>query len=331
MRMFVLLLVVMVTGCGTAARSSYDVEIVNESGGDVTGVELSYDDGSWRFSFGASADKVSAVFAENTYPLPPTATIAWVDKDGERHSRRITIRDVAPKNFATDGITLIIFLRPNQEVLVGFRIRRGQDEQITIPGESAKKTESRDLVNKLIDACRAGDQRGIETLLDHGADINAHVVGGTLTPLAAAVDVGNSDTVQLLLNRGANPKHELIVAVYGENIPLVEMLVKHGADPNHAEASNYSPLIAAVDRRNVEMTQCLIRLGADVNKPIYNNITALYVAAQRGNKEIVSLLIEHGAKVNVTMANDGPSVLDAARGRNDLQIIELLQKAGAKE
>uniref|UniRef100_A0A1X7T4P7 Uncharacterized protein n=1 Tax=Amphimedon queenslandica TaxID=400682 RepID=A0A1X7T4P7_AMPQE len=63
------------------------------------------------------------------------------------------------------------------------------------------------------------------------------------TALIEAARGGNSDVVELLLKKGADPSHSnyrgdtaLIEAARGGNCDVVELLLKKGADPSH---SNY--------------------------------------------------------------------------------------------
>ncbi len=57
----------------------------------------------------------------------------------------------------------------------------------------------------LLHAIHKHQNASVEALLDGGADIN-RLSGDGITPLMMAAGYGYSDTVQLLLRRGANPK-----------------------------------------------------------------------------------------------------------------------------
>ncbi|MGA2093146.1 MAG: ankyrin repeat domain-containing protein [Sedimentisphaerales bacterium] len=58
--------------------------------------------------------------------------------------------------------------------------------------------------------------------------------------------------------------------------------------------------------------------------------TALLWAARAGHTEVVNLLLEKGAEVNVK-DNNGKTALGMAKLRSYADIVQLLEKAGAKE
>ena len=91
----------------------------------------------------------------------------------------------------------------------------------------------------------AGAQRGqlelVKLLLDHKADPNMRVTGdltvimGASTPLQAAVTSRKVQMVQMLLERGANPRDDFYAfqAVLGlRNTEMAELFLRHGANAN---------------------------------------------------------------------------------------------------
>ena len=59
-------------------------------------------------------------------------------------------------------------------------------------------------------------------------------------------------------------------------------------------------------------------------------LTPLIIAAKNGNAEIVRLLLEKGADVNVK-TDSGKTALIHAKNEGHTDIVEMLEKAGAKE
>jgi ankyrin repeat protein len=84
----------------------------------------------------------------------------------------------------------------------------------------------------LIDAASQGDATAITALLNTGVDINTQDDKGA-TALMRAVEAGHTDTVKLLLDRGADVNIQgrflgysaIVFAVKARNADLVEMLL----------------------------------------------------------------------------------------------------------
>lgn len=89
-------------------------------------------------------------------------------------------------------------------------------------------------------AAGQGDLHGIERALDQGANINARS-DSELTPLMIACDAGGTaTTVQLLLDRGADPNlnakagiNAMYNAVINDSDEIVELLLRAGVNPNN--------------------------------------------------------------------------------------------------
>ena len=72
-------------------------------------------------------------------------------------------------------------------------------------GFACRMLGSKSLPERLIKAAERGDLDDLEMLLSHGADVNATIEPG-LTALHAAKIKGKKDTVEFLLEKGADPK-----------------------------------------------------------------------------------------------------------------------------
>ena len=86
---------------------------------------------------------------------------------------------------------------------------------------------------KLIEAAGAGDLKGIETLLERGANINGKALDDW-TPLTRAADAGQLEVVRLLIEKGAkvNLKRGDLTPVYfaawHNHVEVVRYLIQHG-------------------------------------------------------------------------------------------------------
>src|SRR5215468_5287503 len=88
------------------------------------------------------------------------------------------------------------------------------------------------------------------------------------------------------------------------------------------------PLIEAARHGNIATVRSLLTQRVDVNAPQADGTTALAWAAERDDLEMAELLIRAGAKVN--SANDyGASPLWIACSNGNAAMVEKLLKAGA--
>jgi uncharacterized protein len=118
----------------------------------------------------------------------------------------------------------------------------------------------------------AGDPAKARLLIDHGANVNA-VSKLKRTPLMlAATHDGASETVKLLLSKGADPQAAdvqgdtaLLLAADAGDVESVRLLVASGAKIDTAGEFGDTPLIRAVGVGNVEIAKLLLQKGANVN------------------------------------------------------------------
>ena len=196
-----------------------------------------------------------------------------------------------------------------------------------------------------------GDERLVETLLQHGADPNSRLLAGT--PLRRA-------SQDWSLNPALTSATPYWLAAYYREPAIMRDLVAAGADPRMTTLELWRPvferaggvgpphvgggvvpaLVAAVRgpankgrffntllrEPHVEEQQALatvrvaLEFGADVDAPDLRGGTALHTAAQRNFTTIVRLLAEQGADLNVV--NDA--------GRTPLQLASAAEASRAR-
>ena len=195
-------------------------------------------------------------------------------------------------------------------------------------------------------------------LLDYGANVDFCRVmpdGGTLTPIAHAIFMGNKTIVKILVNRGADinaifclngkPCTPLILAVLSNDTEMVNLLLTEKTDITvmHEEIG-FSAIHAAAQGGNIDICTMLIDFVSenckDVNicqqtylKKITNarnthGVTALAAAAEIGHLDVVQLLLDKGAEVN-TVDAVGDYPLHVAASGGHLEIVQLLLSNGA--
>ena len=209
--------------------------------------------------------------------------------------------------------------------------------------------------------------RGVEVLLDAGADPNIARFGDGrteladgATPLLIAIAFGYGEVVEALLTADADPNialadngqtvnssgsTPLIVAMTGdiENQQITMLLLEYGADPNVSLAddgrtpfSNGTyPLHESVTRSFVNSTNLLLRYGAEPNVYRAGN---LQVDGSNGDTplhgaptaELASLLLEFHADANARRRdNTDITPIEAAAYDGNTPVVRVLLDAGA--
>jgi len=139
----------------------------------------------------------------------------------------------------------------------------------------------------VFEAAALGVNERVQELLTNQPDLlNAYAPDG-FSPLGLASFFGHSDTVKLLIEKGADVNQ-----------------------PSN-NAWQVQPLHSAVASRNLETVTLLLQQGADINATQQHGFTPLHTAAQHGDANMIKLLLEHKADINaVTKA--GETAMDIA-------------------
>jgi ankyrin repeat protein len=214
------------------------------------------------------------------------------------------------------------------------------------------------------------DPEKTRVLLDHGADVNARSEDARTALMTAAGRPGGAPIVKLLLAHGANPNptsnpgaesSPLLEASMAGDVESLQALLEKGAEPKEAgtaianaaaadcarcidlllarklDAMQYTialQQVAVLD--NPGLTRLLIEHGADVNAADPTGRTALMYAAISDQLPVeqVKTLLEKRADVNAKSAHKGSgdsglTALDIARFHGHTAVVDLLLKSGA--
>ena len=188
----------------------------------------------------------------------------------------------------------------------------------------------------MIAASRPGGSPIVKFLLAHGANPNpTSKPGAESSPLLEASLAGDAESMQALLDKGAEPKEAgtAIANSAGANCrKCIDMLMARKLD-----AAQYTiALQNVVVLDNPELTRLMIEHGADVNAADPTGRTALMYAAVSDLLPVkqVKMLVDKKADVNAksTHARSGDSglrPLDIAKLHGHTAVVDLLEKSGA--
>lgn len=187
--------------------------------------------------------------------------------------------------------------------------------------------------NPLHRAVANNDLKEVKNLLALSENINSKDKNyGNITPLFLAVENGNVEIVQALLNFGAkiNARNDdkrtpLMLLDEDATADLAGLLIRYGAKINLADAEGNTALILASRSVKPEILQLLLTHGANINAQNKEGQTALMSAADEGSAENVKVLLQAGANVNLKN-KDGETALDLADSE---EIENLLKSYGA--
>jgi len=149
----------------------------------------------------------------------------------------------------------------------------------------------------LFEAARLGRTDMIEPLLKAGVDLDGYDTRG-FTPLILAAYSGHFDTVETLIDAGANPckpdanqgnTAQMGVAFKGEDV-IAERLLKAGCDVNARNNAGQTALMMAALFNRTRQIELLLGAGADALIEDASGRTASSVAQAQGNEAVASKL-----------------------------------------
>ncbi len=164
---------------------------------------------------------------------------------------------------------------------------------------------SGEAADTLSSAVKRDDIAAMIDLLDRGHSLDRKVEAG-YTPLMIATGLGNSQLVQLLLDRGADVHildtnmgaSALHKAAQSGVIDVAKLLIEHGAFVDlQSPTLGHTPLIDAVWHKRTAMVRYLLAQGARTELKTHYGATALEFAHRDQLTEIARLLEEHTATV----------------------------------
>ncbi len=174
--------------------------------------------------------------------------------------------------------------------------------------------ENRYGVTPLSLACRNGNSRIVELLLEHGANPNSSLLGGE-TVLMTAARTGRVGPVRVLLSKGAEVnateranQTALMWAAAEGHVDVVDVLLKADASFETPLESGYTPMMFAVREGHTAVVRRFLKAGVDVNsamrpkqssgRNVDNGTSPLILAIENGHFELAGELLIAGADPN---------------------------------
>jgi ankyrin repeat protein len=184
-------------------------------------------------------------------------------------------------------------------------------------------------VPPLIWAVDLGRTEAVRALLEKGADVNAARKDG-VTALMIAASAGDRATVRYLLEKGANvnAKDEyqwtpLFSAAFAGRTDVVRTLLDKGANINDVDRVGQTALMVAAVGGHTNTVCALAQSGVDVDAKDKDGRTALMYAADLGHTDTVRALLERGADAAARNA-EGATALQLAQKNKYPALVALL-------
>jgi hypothetical protein len=147
--------------------------------------------------------------------------------------------------------------------------------------------------------------------------------GAGTTPLHIAATNGDTETVELLINSGANVSH------WDENDNTALMLALQNGHTQTADKirSYENPQRGdQVEENYARTVEFLLKKNLPVNSKDASGKSLLMYAVESDSYLIAKLLVENGADIRYTKSNNSANALHTAVKRNQLELVKLLVK-----
>ena len=225
----------------------------------------------------------------------------------------------------------------NKEDIAQFLIRSGCDLNAPrrLGPDGVGGDEARDECTPLHLCCQWGLEQVVQTLIEHGANVNARDAEGK-TPVHVAIQNQHSQIISLLLchpnidlnkrdKKGLTPFATALTFRNNKAAQAILERLPKAAEQYDNKGRNF--LHTAIQKNDVESILFLLSIQVDVNSRVHDvtQTPPLHLAAMSGNEMLVRSLILAGARVNDTDANRNTALHAAAKSGHAAVVSAFLQ------
>jgi ankyrin repeat protein len=184
-------------------------------------------------------------------------------------------------------------------------------------------------VSEILQAKYTGNNARVEELLEAGPRLNIFEAAATgQTARVRDLITADPSLVNAYAPDGFTP---LGLAVFFGNTSSVEVLLQAGADVNqHSRGSiKVSPLHSAAAARRADLAEMLLAKGANPNARAETGFTPFHSVAVTGQLDLAALLLKYGADINAK-DDSGKSPLAHAIDGNKGAVVAWFREHGAR-
>lgn len=193
------------------------------------------------------------------------------------------------------------------------------------PDSAIRNTEGSSPIHR---ACRRGFKNIVKLLCEYDSiNINLKDAGGH-TPMFHAVNSGNFDLLQYLLQIGADvnisSELELTTIHVAQTKQIVDILLSHGADLEGKDGEGNTPLMDTSGNGHLSAVRGLCLQGANINHQGLQGYTALHFAVEYERADVVKYLLSRG--VDIALRNSANTTAEEiAENEMHAEILEIFR------